>query len=489
MSKFKKRGGSKGQRKAAESLAEDEEDISAFEAAAPLQKKRIKQDPAVLAVNPAAGARQADTEEEKWQSRSKEDLRRFYEGEKDYSKKSSLPEVATEGPITMKSERVSDGGDIQPSSAGDINVPFEAAPAEVEEVYVLSLDEMISEVKHARDTLSHSCTDLENSKMRLESERERLLESAPELREEEEGEGEGNLASRTKALTAFRAYCAELVGMLREKDAAIAETRALIMASVTAGTYVSAHDFATSIMRDVREDLSQFEAVLKAFSVFRATAKPLKQTQLERISAHFDGKRVVGNINDNLYKTAFVSLSLPELLHPLITIDLISAPLLLSSEFISVHTDVNIGVERGREALSLAGRPWLTGLCHYVQEAPLDGEADPDCDDTLILRVLLRSVLPFLADTVAAVAAMEPARRDAMQPQIRSALPPLVAELGQQLESVRLGPCEATERYKMAVSSLLDSVEAHEGLDVAVAPLRGALFKSPRSPNGAPVAH
>ena len=91
--------------------------------------------------------------------------------------------------------------------------------------------------------------------MRLESEKERLLESAPDLRVEDEDRGNGNsndisngsLASRTKSLIAFRAYCADLVAMLREKEAAIAETGAFIMAGLQAGAYTDARDFATSI--------------------------------------------------------------------------------------------------------------------------------------------------------------------------------------------------------------------------------------------------
>ena len=45
----------------------------------------------------------------------------------------------------------------------------------------------------------------------------------------------GSLVSRTKSLIAFRAYCADLVAMLREKEAAIAETRAFIVAGLQAG--------------------------------------------------------------------------------------------------------------------------------------------------------------------------------------------------------------------------------------------------------------
>ena len=464
MSRFKKRGGSKGQGKAAVSLQEtEEEDFSAFGAAAPLQKRKIKQAPGVLDLGLVGEAESKETEA---QRKSKDDLRRFYEGQQDYSKKSSLQEVAIEGTMGVEGEgegesdeAASSGGDDTTRTHTEANAPPAAA---AEEVHVLSLDDMISEVKRARDALSHSCTDLENNKMRLESEKERLLESAPQLRVEEEGnDGNGSLA-RTKALTDFRAYCAELVGMLREKGGTIKETRAVVMASLTAGTDAEARDFAVSVMKDVREDLSQCETILKAFRAFRSAAKPMEQTREEKVSARFDDKRAMDNSADDLYKTAFVSLSLPELLHPLITIDLLSTPMLLACGSV--------------QAASLGQRTWFTSLCQYAQEVQEGPEANPEGDGTIVLRVLLRSVMPFLKDSLAAIAAMEPSRRSMAVPQVGRILTSIVAELGQQLETARPSPCEATVRYKEAMSSLLDTVEAHEGLDIAVAPLRQVFF-------------
>ena len=114
----------------------------------------------------------------------------------------------------------------------------------------------------------------------------------------------------------------------------------------------------------------------------------------------------------------------------------------------------------------------------YAQGLQGKSGSNPDGDGTLVLRVLLRSVLPFVTDTITAVAASEPpSRRCVVLPKVEEALTVLLGELGQQLEQVRCGPCETTERFKEAVAALVDKIEAHEEMNMNVALLRQAFFK------------
>jgi hypothetical protein len=490
-------------------------------------------------------------------SKRKDDLRSFYQGSQNFSKKPAAT-VAMEGSMELESAmEMDEEGEGENASAvsmaldnssthgveasqsqglGQSQALSEQPPPfkykslpKTYQVETMSLGEIIGDVERARDALEKSAADHGSQLMRLESERERLLEMVPALRvraEEEEEKKRGNVddgyeksasvgmatatatdnssgcRDRTETVAAFRIFCAELVGMLRVKQGAVMELSALVTARLSSSSSSSSSSstittgggydntevaaFAESIFEDAKESLCNIVSVLGTFAAFRAAAVPVARTKEEDIAASFDtAKPLLGGMDDHqgkrsVYESAYLSLSLPDLLHPLITVDLLKWPL-LSLPSSAAGDDAGAGGGHVvAERLGLAGREWYTSLVHFAASSTTTTTTttgtDADGDGTLVVRVLLRSVLPAVRDTIQALAAAAAGGGDnhdeaaaAAAASIYGAACGLLREMKQQIAATTPSPCEATVRLK---EQLIALVEAPATAQLLLLPVR-----------------
>lgn len=498
MSKFKKRGAA---RPLSFSNEEDEGLESAFSAggAGSVGKKKIKQAPgslnALLGVeeDSSKGDRDVGTVSneaaEKAIRKSKQDLRNFYQGDKrSYDRPSTfVAQVMEEQSVDMDVEKdVGVEEEMMKKSAAAESTTSHSKPSKPSRrVHLQSFEDTLEGIERARDALVQNKTNLENKLMRQDSERDRLLEANPDLASVNENEnGEQEESKRAKGdqkiqdIRSFRTFCGELVGMLRDKDGAINETRALALAQFSKGTFSKAEiaQFATSVFHDARDEFCSCESILNRFADFRsACARAAGGTTREQgIAQRFDkstpawssvnaSKNGGNGGNGGIYASAYISLSLPDLLHPLITVDLLQEPLLGVPQSSSSEDS-----EDNASVIELPARAWYARLCQYAlsetadtnananAKANANADADADGDGTLVIRVLLRTVVPLVKETLRTVSEMtEESLRSAFSSRSITPLKSLVREMRRQVTAAQPSPCEATLKLANEVDALL----------------------------------
>ncbi len=373
MSKFKKRGAVK---KGALSFTneEEEENENAFSSGVTSVTKKIKQAPGSLNELLVAekGGNNEDGKDQVVVSnreaaeairKSKQDLRNFYQGDdKSYERASILTtEVMEESTdMDMDVDRGEEEEKLETGLGEKMRKTAEKSAAEntgnygngnsrsgsrskPRKVHLQSFQETVDGIERARDALVQSKTNLENKLMRQESERDRLLEANPDLaiaiNNEEGGHSmpkQSKSDQKLQEIRDFRTFCGELVGMLREKEGAIGETRALVLAQYSKNSFNKDEiaQFASIVFQDAKEEFCSCESILNRFADFReASTKAVEAvTREQAIAQRFDRTSywTVAHARGNggIYASAYISLSLPELLHPLITVDLLQEPLL-----------------------------------------------------------------------------------------------------------------------------------------------------------------
>jgi hypothetical protein len=163
--------------------------------------------------------------------------------------------------------------------------------------------------------------------------------------------------------------------------------------------------------------------------------------------------------NGGIYASAYISLSLPDLLHPLITVDLLQEPLLGVPQSSSSEDS-----EDNASVIELPARAWYARLCQYAlsetadtnAKANANADADADGDGTLVIRVLLRTVVPLVKETLRTVSEMtEESLRSAFSSRSLTPLKSLVREMRRQVTAAQPSPCEATLKLANEVDALL----------------------------------
>lgn len=507
MSKFKKRGAVK--KGALSFTSEEEEEENAFSSGVTSVTKKIKQAPGSLNELLVA-EKDGNNEDGKDQvvvsnreaaeaiRKSKQDLRNFYQGDdKSYERASILTTEVMEESIDMDVDVDVDRGEeeekLETGLGEKMMKTAEKSAAEntgnygngnsrsgsrykPRKVRLQSFQETVDGIERARDALVQSKTNLENKLMRQESERDRLLEANPDLaiaiNNEEGGHSmpkQSKSDQKLQEIRDFRTFCGELVGMLREKEGAIGETRALVLAQYSKNSFNRGEiaQFASIVFQDAKEEFCSCESILKRFADFReASTKAVEAvTREQAIAQRFDrtSSWTVAHARGNggIYASAYISLSLPELLHPLITVDLLQEPLLGTPPTASASATTS-DTEGAPSAsppaiLELQARTWFAGLCQYAL-GERAADADADGDGTLVVRVLLRTVVPMVKDTLRVVAEMEENERGAFSSRALPHFKCLVKEIRTQVAAARPSPCEAT----IKLSSELDALLADE---------------------------
>ena len=159
-----------------------------------------------------------------------------------------------------------------------------------------------------------------------------------------------------------------------------------------------------------------------------------------------------------VYSSAYVSLSLPDLLHLLITVDLLKEPILGPPPPPAPSPLVEDNENENASVVELTARGWYEGLCQHAFVLTSESQrkdVDVDGDGTLILRVLLRTVLPMAIETLQAVSELDQDRKAAFASSAAEHIQSLVRECEAQASVAQPSPCEATVRLSAELDTLL----------------------------------